>query len=126
MNNVISQAVHEKTEDLIALRRHLHAMPELAFEETATAALIAERMNALGLPTETGIGKTGVVAVLEGAQPGPTLMIRADIDGLPVDEETGLEFASRCSHLDSHHGCRNSCRHERSAGGKSGVPVSAR
>jgi len=105
MNDPISQAVHEKTEDLIALRRHLHAMPELAFEETATAELIAEQMNALGLPTETGIGKTGVVAVLEGARPGPTLMIRADIDGLPVDEETGLEFAST-------NGAMHACGHD--------------
>ncbi len=105
MNDAISQAVHEKTEELVALRRHLHAMPETAFEETATAELIAERMNALGLPTETGIGKTGVVAVLEGARSGPTLMIRADIDGLPVDEETGLEFAST-------NGAMHACGHD--------------
>lgn len=105
MNDVISRVVHEKTEDLIALRRHLHAMPELAFQETATSELIAERMNALGLPTETGIGKTGVVAVLEGARPGPTLMIRADIDGLPVDEETGLDFAST-------NGAMHACGHD--------------
>ena len=105
MTNTISRAVHEKTEDLIGLRRHLHAMPETAFQETATAELIAERMNALGLPTETAIGKTGVVAVLEGARPGPTLMIRADIDGLPVDEETGLEFAST-------NGAMHACGHD--------------
>jgi len=105
MNDAISTAVHDKTQELIALRRHLHAMPEVAFQETATAALIAERMNALGLPTETGIGKTGVVAVLEGARPGPTLMIRADIDGLPVDEETGLEFAST-------NGAMHACGHD--------------
>ena len=80
-------------------------MPETAFQETATAELITERMNALGLPTETAIGKTGVVAVLEGARPGPTLMIRADIDGLPVDEETGLEFAST-------NGAMHACGHD--------------
>ena len=105
MNDAISRAVHEKTEALIALRRHLHAMPETAFQETATAELIAERMNALGLPTQTGIGKTGVVAVLEAARPGPTLMIRADIDGLPIDEETGLEFAST-------NGAMHACGHD--------------
>ncbi len=105
MNDAISQAVRDKTEELIALRRHLHAMPELAFQEIATAELIAERMNALGLPMQTSIGKTGVVAVLEGARPGPTLMIRADIDGLPVDEETGLEFAST-------NGAMHACGHD--------------
>ena len=105
MNDAISQVVRDKTEELIALRRHLHAMPELAFQETATAELIAERMNALGLPMQTSIGKTGVVAVLEGVRPGPTLMIRADIDGLPVDEETGLEFAST-------NGAMHACGHD--------------
>ena len=105
MNDAISQVVRDKTEELIALRRHLHAMPELAFQETATAELIAERMNVLGLPMQTSIGKTGVVAVLEGARPGPTLMIRADIDGLPVDEETGLEFAST-------NGAMHACGHD--------------
>ena len=105
MNDAISQVVRDKTEELIALRRHLHAMPDLAFQETATAELIAERMNALGLPMQTSIGKTGVVVVLEGARPGPTLMIRADIDGLPVDEETGLEFAST-------NGAMHACGHD--------------
>ena len=88
MPDAISKAIAEKMPELVALRRQLHANPELAFEETATAALIAERMDALGLSVETGVGKTGVVAVLEGDAPGPTLLIRADIDGLPVIEET--------------------------------------
>ena len=77
-------------------------MPETAFEENATAELITERMAALGLATRTGVGKTGVVALLEGDAPGPTLMIRSDIDGLPVAEETGLEFASTNGAM---HGC---------------------
>jgi amidohydrolase len=105
MNDAISKAVQDKTGALIALRRQLHSMPELAFQETETAALIAEKMNTLGLTTQTGIGKTGVVAVLEGARPGPTLMIRADIDGLPVDEDTGLEFAST-------NGVMHACGHD--------------
>ena len=69
-------------------------MPELGFEENETAQAIADRLIAAGLEVETGIGKTGLVGVLKGANPGPTLMIRSDIDGLPVDELTGLEFAS--------------------------------
>lgn len=94
MTDPLSDLVREKTPGLVAVRRQLHAMPETAFEETATAKIIADRMEALGLPTKTGIGKTGVVALLEGDGPGPTLLIRADFDGLPVAEETGLEFAS--------------------------------
>lgn len=105
MTDVISQAVQSNHDSLIALRRHLHAMPEVAFQEIKTAALIAEKMRALGFAVETGIGKTGVVAVLEGDQPGPALMIRADIDGLPVDEATGLEFAST-------NGAMHACGHD--------------
>jgi amidohydrolase len=105
MNDAISQAIRDKTAGMVELRRKLHAMPELAFQETATAEIIANRMNALGLATQTGIGKTGLVAVLEGDQPGPTLMIRADIDGLPVVEQTGLDFAST-------NGAMHACGHD--------------
>lgn len=105
MNDAISDAIRQKTPAMVALRRQLHASPELAFRETETAALIAERMNALGLSVQTGVGKTGVVAVLEGDGPGPTLLIRADIDGLPVVEETGLEFAST-------NGAMHACGHD--------------
>ncbi len=69
-------------------------MPELAFEETATAAAIAADLRATGLEVREGIGRTGLTATLEGAGGGPTLLVRADIDGLPVQEATGLEFAS--------------------------------
>ena len=80
---------------MIATRRLFHTFPELGFQENETARAIAERLKAAGLEVETGIGQTGVVGVLKGARDGPTLMIRADIDGLPVDELTGLEFASK-------------------------------
>ena len=80
---------------MIATRRLFHTFPELGFQENETASAIAERLKAAGLEVETGIGQTGVVGVLKGARDGPTLMIRADIDGLPVDELTGLEFASK-------------------------------
>ncbi len=109
MTDSVSALVREKTPGLVALRRQLHAVPETAFEETATAKIITDRMEALGLPTRTGIGKTGVVALLEGdvAGPtqGPTLLIRADFDGLPVSEETGLAFASR-------NGSMHACGHD--------------
>ena len=80
---------------VIALRRALHQHPELAFGEVWTAATLAERMRALGLVVADGIGGTGVLAVLEGARPGRTLLVRADMDGLPMEDTTGREYASR-------------------------------
>lgn len=94
MPDQISEAIQGRTADMIALRRKLHAMPEQGFEERETAALIAERLKAAGLEVHEGVGKTGVVGVLKGAQEGPQIMVRADIDALPVDEKTGLEFAA--------------------------------
>ena len=92
--DVISELVAARSAQIIETRRFFHGIPELGFEENETGKAIADRLTAAGLIVETGIGKTGLVAVLEGAKPGPRLMIRADIDGLPVDELTGLEFAS--------------------------------
>ena len=90
----ISDLVAARSAQIIETRRFFHGIPELGFEENETGKAIADRLTAAGLAVETGIGKTGLVAVLEGAKPGPRLMIRADIDGLPVDELTGLDFAS--------------------------------
>ena len=90
----IPSLVAARAADIIKTRRQFHAIPELGFEENETSAAIADRLIAAGLEVETGIGKTGLVGVLEGAKPGRTLMIRADIDGLPITELTGLDFAS--------------------------------
>ena len=90
----ISDLVAARAAEIIKTRRQFHAIPELGFEENDTAAAIADRLKAAGLEVETGIGKTGLVGVLKGAKSGRTLMIRADIDGLPVTELTGLDFAS--------------------------------
>ncbi|MCI0837327.1 MAG: amidohydrolase, partial [Chloroflexi bacterium] len=92
--DAIPDLVAARKSEMIATRRLFHTFPELGFQENETASAIAERLKAAGLEVETGIGQTGVVGVLKGARDGPTLMIRADIDGLPVDELTGLEFAS--------------------------------
>ena len=93
--DAIPDLVAARKSEMIATRRLFHTFPELGFQENETASAIAERLKAAGLEVETGIGQTGVVGVLKGARDGPTLMIRADIDGLPVDELTGLEFASK-------------------------------
>src|SRR5262245_41184001 len=86
--------VRELTPSLISLRRQLHRHPELAFGEGWTAAMLAARMRAVGLVVEERIGATGVLAVLDGDRPGPTLIIRADMDALPVEDLSGREYAS--------------------------------
>jgi amidohydrolase len=77
-----------------ALRRDFHRNPELGFQEIRTAGVVARELQQLGLEVITGVAKTGVVALLEGKQPGPTLLVRFDMDALPVLEETGQEYAS--------------------------------
>ncbi|CAM5443228.1 amidohydrolase [Leifsonia shinshuensis] len=79
--------------DLEALYRDLHAHPELSFQEHRTAGIVAEQLSALGLEVHTGIARTGVAGVLRNGD-GPTVLLRADMDGLPVREETGLPWAS--------------------------------
>ncbi|MGH1524682.1 amidohydrolase [Leifsonia sp. L25] len=79
--------------DLEALYRDLHAHPELSFQEHRTAGIVAGHLSALGLEVHTGIGRTGVAGVLRNGD-GPTVLLRADMDGLPVREETGLPWAS--------------------------------
>ncbi len=79
---------------LIAVRRDLHAHPELAFEEHRTAGVVARELGRLGVPCQTGVGRTGVVATIEGGRPGKRLVIRGDMDALPIEERTGLAFAS--------------------------------
>ena len=79
---------------LVEIRRDIHAHPELAFEEVRTAGIVAAELARMGIAHRTGIGRTGVVGVIEGGRPGPTLAIRADMDALPIHEATGLDFAS--------------------------------
>ena len=80
---------------LIAIRRDLHAHPELAFEEHRTAGVVARELARLGIPAKTGVGRTGVVGTIQGGRPGPVLALRGDMDALPIEERTGLDFASQ-------------------------------
>ena len=82
-------------DELIQDRRHLHANPELGFEEHETAAYVAERLRSLGIETRTGVGKTGVVGVIRGGSPGKTVMLRADMDALPIQEEGDKPYKSQ-------------------------------
>jgi hippurate hydrolase len=85
------------TLDLLSLYQDLHAHPELGFQEHRTAGIVAARLGELGVDVTTGVGGTGVVGVLANGD-GPVLWLRADMDGLPVEEQTGLSYAS------THHG----------------------
>jgi amidohydrolase len=80
---------------MVAVRRHLHTHPELSMVEHETAALVARELGLLGLDdVRTGVGETGVVGILRGGKPGPTTLLRADMDGLPIQEVTGVPYAS--------------------------------
>jgi len=92
--DALADAVTADMPSLLELYRHLHANPELSFQETETAQKLAAEARALGFEVTTGVGKTGVVAVMRNG-PGPVLLIRADMDALPVTEQTGLPFASK-------------------------------
>ncbi len=94
INDRIDTIVGRIADDLIGLRRRIHQNPELAFEEHQTARLVQDQLRAMGIETRTGIGRTGVVGVIEGARKGRTVGVRADMDALPVQERTGLPFAS--------------------------------
>jgi hippurate hydrolase len=85
--------VERELPDLLKVYRHLHANPELSLEESKTSALVAKALGKAGYSVETGIGGYGVIGILRNG-PGPTLLIRGDMDGLPVVEATGLRYAS--------------------------------
>jgi amidohydrolase len=91
----IAAAAGDEEAGLIAIRRDLHAHPELAFEEIRTAGVVARELARLGIPHQTGVGRTGVVGTIQGGRPGPVIAIRGDMDALPIAERTGLAFASQ-------------------------------
>lgn len=84
----------ELTDDLIATRRHLHETPELSFKEVNTTAFLADKLRSLGVEVLDTPLKTGAIGLIQGDHDGPRVGLRADIDGLPVTEESGLDFAS--------------------------------
>jgi amidohydrolase len=101
----LAQAAGMKSE-AVAIRRDLHAHPELRFEEVRTAATVAAYLRELGLEVRTGVAETGVVGLLRGGRVGPTVMVRADMDALPIQEENDAEYASR------RQGVMHACGHD--------------
>jgi amidohydrolase len=91
---------------LIAWRRDFHMHPELAFKEQRSAGIIEQYLQRLGYQVRTGVARTGVIALLEGEQPGPVVAFRFDMDALPVIEETGAEYASQVA------GRMHACGHD--------------
>jgi amidohydrolase len=90
----------------IAWRRDLHQHPELCFQEVRTAGLVARTLIELGYEVRTGVAKTGVVALLQGSRPGPTVMLRADMDALPIQEISDAPYASQVP------GVMHACGHD--------------
>jgi amidohydrolase len=94
------------TPELVSRRRDLHRNPELAYREKRTAGVVASGLSELGLIPQTGVAETGVVSVLEGARAGPTVLLRFDMDALPIMEATQAEYAS------THPGVMHACGHD--------------
>ncbi len=93
-------------DDTIQLRRRIHRQPEVGLSVPRTQATVLEALEGLGLDVRTGQRTTSIVARLTGARPGPTILLRADMDALPMPEETGLPFASEVS------GRMHACGHD--------------
>lgn len=110
----LDQQAKETESKVIEWRRHLHQNPELSNRETKTAAYIADHLKSLGLKVQTGVAKTGVVALLETGKPGPVIALRADMDALPVTERNSLPFASKVkvSFNSQETGVMHACGHD--------------
>ena len=95
MSDDVKQAVQNLKDQLVAWRRDFHAHPELGHQETRTAGIVAGHLKDLGLEVRTGVGRTGVVGLLRGKRPGRTVMLRADMDALPIQETGEAPYCSQ-------------------------------
>lgn len=113
-SNALESDIANIEKKVIEWRRYFHQNPELSNQEFNTAEKIAEHLNGLGLEVQTGIAKTGVVAILKGSQPGKVIALRADIDALPVTERNDLPFKSEASteFLGTTTGVMHACGHD--------------
>ncbi len=110
----LRQSIRQDMPDLLEIYRDLHAHPELSLQETRSASIMAREARKLGFTVTEGVGGTGLVAVLENG-PGPVVLLRADMDALPVEEETGLPYASRVratSQAGVESGVMHACGHD--------------
>ena len=103
---LIQDTVSEVLPKVVEWRRHFHMYPEVSGKEVETSLYIQKELAAMGIPFETGFFRNAVLGVIEGAKPGKTIALRADMDALPVTEQTGLPFASK------HEGVMHACGHD--------------
>ncbi|MFW6092564.1 MAG: amidohydrolase [Pseudomonadota bacterium] len=110
----IEEAASAVAPQVIEWRRDIHRHPELSNREFRTAALVADHLRSLGIDVRTEVAHTGVVGVLEGGRPGPVVALRADMDALPVTEQTGLPYASteRATYDGQEVGVMHACGHD--------------
>lgn len=106
LKDKVDQLVDKYLEEVISIRRQIHQNPELSLKEFETSKLVSEELKKLGLQVQEGVGKTGVVSNLNPDKCEKTLMLRADMDALPIQEETSLEFKSKNS------GVMHACGHD--------------
>src|SRR3974377_1031503 len=90
----VIERISEFVDELVAIRRDIHAHPEIGFQEERTSGIVAEKLASWGIEVHRGIGKTGVVGVLKGRGQGRRVGLRADMDALPMDEMTNLPYRS--------------------------------
>lgn len=102
----INKCVQDQKDFIIQTRRDLHRIPETAFTEDKTAQYLADKLKGFDVEVETGIATHGIVALMKTGRPGPTILLRADMDALPIEESTGLPFAS------THEGVMHACGHD--------------
>jgi amidohydrolase len=95
VDKALKDKIEEMKDWLIEIRRTIHSHPELGFEEVETSRLISAWLESFGLDVKKGVAKTGVVGLLRGGEPGKTVALRADMDALPIDEATGVPYASK-------------------------------
>ena len=112
--NPIDKAISKNLNTIIDLRHQIHQYPELGNREYNTAKLVAKHLRSLGIEVETDIAYTGVVGILKGNKPGPVVAVRADMDALPVTEETDLSFKStvKTTYLNKEVGVMHACGHD--------------
>lgn len=114
-NGAVDDAVERLAPEIIELRHRIHQNPELGNREFETAALVADHLRSLGFDeVRTGVAHTGVVGILRGGRPGPVVAVRADMDALPVTEDTPYPFKStvRTEYLGQEVGVSHACGHD--------------
>lgn len=106
MLHEIHQSIDRLYEEMVHIRRYLHQYPEISFQETKTAAYIADFYEKLGIPYEKNVGGNGVIATLKGGKPGKTIALRADFDALPIQDEKDVPYKSKVD------GVMHACGHD--------------